>query len=187
MSRSEGLVCGLGLSRLDYCNSLLAGCPSYLLTRLHKVHNHDLFSGLPNLLVSLFFILSFSPLVTSGKRINDSDSFSLSLSQEFVLPCVCLVCLLCHEFMKTCLLLLLWASATLLIISPSLAITCWKFSYRKIVSFEERIVSFQSSCWCNVLSFSICHSASRCFIKTSLKTSYFQLLNLLEVNLLSFL
>ena len=28
------------LTRLDYCNSLLSGCPQYLLNRLQKVHNN---------------------------------------------------------------------------------------------------------------------------------------------------
>ena len=34
------LLCVFVLSRLDYCNSLLAGCPKYLLTKLPKVQNN---------------------------------------------------------------------------------------------------------------------------------------------------
>ena len=34
------LLCASVLSRLDYCNSLLAGCPTYLLTKLQKVQNN---------------------------------------------------------------------------------------------------------------------------------------------------
>jgi hypothetical protein len=33
------LVCAFVLSRLDYCNSLLAGCPLYLLNKLQKAQN----------------------------------------------------------------------------------------------------------------------------------------------------
>ena len=33
------LVCAFVLSRLDHCNSLLSGCPRYLLGRLQKVQN----------------------------------------------------------------------------------------------------------------------------------------------------
>ena len=34
------LLCAFVLSRLDYCNSLLAGCPKYLLSKLQKVQNN---------------------------------------------------------------------------------------------------------------------------------------------------
>ena len=34
------LLCAFVLSRLDYCNSLLAGCPKYLLSKLPKVQNN---------------------------------------------------------------------------------------------------------------------------------------------------
>ena len=34
------LLCAFVLSRLDYCNSLLAGCPKYFLSKLEKVQNN---------------------------------------------------------------------------------------------------------------------------------------------------
>ena len=34
------MLCAFILSRLDYCNSLLAGCPKYLLSKLQKVQNN---------------------------------------------------------------------------------------------------------------------------------------------------
>ena len=34
------LLCAFVLSRLDYCNSFLAGCPQYLLSKLPKVQNN---------------------------------------------------------------------------------------------------------------------------------------------------
>ena len=37
---TKTLVCAFILSRLDYCNSLLAGCPKYILDKLQKVQNH---------------------------------------------------------------------------------------------------------------------------------------------------
>ena len=37
---SKKLLCAFVLSRLDYSNSLLAGCPKYLLSKLRKVQNN---------------------------------------------------------------------------------------------------------------------------------------------------
>ena len=37
---TKTLVSAFVLSRLDYCNSLLSGCPQYLLNRLRKVQNN---------------------------------------------------------------------------------------------------------------------------------------------------
>ena len=34
------LVLAFVMSRLDYCNSLLCGCPQYLMNRLQKVQNN---------------------------------------------------------------------------------------------------------------------------------------------------
>ena len=36
---AQTLVCCLVLSRLDFCNSFLSGCPQYLLDKLQKVQN----------------------------------------------------------------------------------------------------------------------------------------------------
>ena len=36
---TKTLVCSLVLSRLHYCNSLISGCPQYLLDKLQKVQN----------------------------------------------------------------------------------------------------------------------------------------------------
>ena len=37
---TKTLVCSFVLSRLDYCNSLLSGCPHYLLHRMQRVQNN---------------------------------------------------------------------------------------------------------------------------------------------------
>ena len=37
---TKKLLCAFVLSRLGYCNSLLAGCPKYLLSKLQKVQNN---------------------------------------------------------------------------------------------------------------------------------------------------
>ena len=34
------MLCAFVLPRLDYCNSLLAGCPKYFLSKLQKVQNN---------------------------------------------------------------------------------------------------------------------------------------------------
>ena len=36
---TKTLLCAFVLSKLDYCNSLLSGCPLYILRRLQKVRN----------------------------------------------------------------------------------------------------------------------------------------------------
>ena len=37
---TKTLVSAFVLSRLDYCNSLLSGCPQYLLNKLERVQNN---------------------------------------------------------------------------------------------------------------------------------------------------
>ena len=37
---TKKLLCAFVLSRLDYCNPLLSGCPKYLLSKLPKVQNN---------------------------------------------------------------------------------------------------------------------------------------------------
>jgi hypothetical protein len=37
---TKTLVCAFVLSKLDYCNSLLCGCPQYLIDRLQKIQNN---------------------------------------------------------------------------------------------------------------------------------------------------
>ena len=37
---TKKLLCAFVLSRLDYCNSLLAGCPEYFLSKHQKVQNN---------------------------------------------------------------------------------------------------------------------------------------------------
>ena len=37
---TKKLLCAFVLSRLDYCNSFLADCPKYLLSKLQKVHSN---------------------------------------------------------------------------------------------------------------------------------------------------
>ena len=39
-THTKKMLCVFVLSRLDYCNSLLAGCPKYLLSKLQKVQNN---------------------------------------------------------------------------------------------------------------------------------------------------
>ena len=39
-SATKTLVCSFVLSRLDYCNSLLAGCPQYLIDKLQRVQSN---------------------------------------------------------------------------------------------------------------------------------------------------
>ena len=48
-------LCAFGLSRLDDCNSLLAGCPKHLLSKLRKVQNNA---------ARLTFITTWSAQVT---------------------------------------------------------------------------------------------------------------------------
>ena len=55
---TQTLVCSLVLSRLDYCNSLLSGCPQYLLGKLQKfrMQQQGLCVKLRNLTTSILFL-----------------------------------------------------------------------------------------------------------------------------------
>ena len=55
---TQTLVCSLVLSRLDYCNSLLSGCPQYLLGKLKKfrMQQQGLCVKLRNMTTSILFL-----------------------------------------------------------------------------------------------------------------------------------
>ena len=70
---TKRLVCAFILSRLDYCNSLLAGCPKYLLSKLKKYRTmlQDSFSEQQDLPTSfLCFILFTGYLLSRGSNTN---------------------------------------------------------------------------------------------------------------------
>ena len=60
---TKKLLCAFVLSRLDYCNSLLAGCPKYLLSKLQKVQ--DSFSEQPDLPTPLLCSVLFTGYLLS--------------------------------------------------------------------------------------------------------------------------
>ena len=72
--RRRKKVCAFVLSRLDYCNSLLAGCPKYLLYKKSKKYRtmlQDSFSEQPDLPTSLLcFSLFTSYLFSRGSNTN---------------------------------------------------------------------------------------------------------------------
>ena len=153
-------LCPIVLSRIDYCNSLLAGCPKQLIHKLLTVQNHAarLICRTPNSdhISPVLHILRWLPveeriefklLLLAFKSVNNVGPSYLFDLLKFYIPS--------RQF---------WSSSdTLLLRIPSF----------RLKSFRQRKFSYQASVLWNTFPISLRHSNSALAFKLALKTHLF--------------
>ena len=173
---TQTLVCAFILSRLDYCNSLLSGCPKYLLEQLQRVQN------------------SAARLICKVKK---SDHISPTLHSLHWLPvcariqykasCLCFNSVCARIQYKTSCLCFnsvssiapLYLSQLLNIYTPSRQLRSsgdtriFKIPCVRSKTFGQRSFSYQGPTTWNELPFSVRHSNSTDTFRSNLKTHLF--------------
>ena len=154
------LLCAFVLSRLDYCNSLLAGCPKYLLSKLQKVQNNA---------ARLIFRTTRSAHVTP--MLHFLHWLPIEQKIEYKLS------LLCFKIFSH--LAPIYLSELLHLYTPSRQLrSSTDTRVFRIPSFQtkscgQRSFSYQAPVIWNQLSVSVRHSTSVSSFKPSLKTFLF--------------
>ena len=153
-------LCPIVLSRIDYCNSLLAGCPKQLIEKLQKVQNNvaRLLCRTPNsdhmspVLHTLHWFpveqrIEYKLLLLAFKSVNNDGPSYLSDHLKFYIP---------SQQLRS-------SSDIRLLRIPSF----------RLNSFGQRKFSYQASVLWNSLPISLCHSNSTLAFKSALKTHLF--------------
>ena len=158
---TKTLICSFVLSRLDYCNSLLAGCPKHLLSRLQKVQNNA---------ARLIFRTSRSahvtPLLDSLHWLPVDKRIHYKLS------------LLCFKVLED--LIPSYISDLLQLYTPSRQLRSsadtrlFRIPSFRTKSKGQRSFSYQAPVNWNQLPLSVRHSDSLVSFKSSLKTHLFR-------------
>ena len=155
------LLCAFVFSRLDYCNSLLAGRPKYLPSKLQKVQNNA---------ARLIFRTTRSAHVTP--MLHSLHWLPIEQRIEYKLSLLCFK-IISHQAS-------IYLSELLHLYTPSRQL-CSTTDTRvfRIPSFRtkscgQRCFSYQATVIWNQLPVSVRHSTSVSSFKSSLKTSFLQ-------------
>ena len=158
---TKSILCAFVLSRLDYCNALLAGSPKQLIEKLHKAQNRAarLFrcSKLDNVIPHLHS-LHWLPVISES-----TTRFLLSVSKFL------------NQF--TCLISYMFAPPPLPISpklrsSPGDLLFC--VPHIRTKSYGQRSFAYQGANIWNQFPHSVRHSQSLTSFKPKLKTHFFQ-------------
>ena len=154
------LISAFVLSRIDYCNSLLAGCPKQLIHKLQKVQNNAArlicrtpkFDHISPVLHTLHWLpveqrIEYKLLLLAFKSVNNDGPSYLSDLLKFYIP---------SRQLRS-------SSDTRLLRIPSF----------RLKSFGQRKFSYQASVLWNSLPISLRHSNSTLAFKSALKTHLF--------------
>ena len=154
------LISAFVLSRIDYCNSLLAGCPKQLIHKLQKVQNNAArlicrtpkFDHISPVLHTLHWLpveqrIEYKLLLLAFKSVNNDGPSYLSDLLKFYIP---------SRQLRS-------SSDTRLLRIPSF----------RLKSFGQRKFSYQASVLWNSLPISLRHSNSTLAFKTALKSHLF--------------
>ena len=156
------LLCAFVLSRLDYCNSLLAGSPSFLLDQLQRVQNHAARlisrSSKYDHITPLLHSLHWLPI---KKRIHYKVASLCYNSFNSTLPQYLQELLHIYTPMRT--------------LRSSTDTRVFTIPCTRTVSFGQRSFSFQGPTVWNKLPYSLRNSATPSTFKASLKTHLFPL------------
>ena len=156
---TKKLLCVFVLSRLDYCNSLLAGCHKYLLSKLQKVQNNA---------ARLIFRTTRSAHVTP--MLHSLHWLPTEQRIEYKLSLLCFK-IISHQAP-------IYLSELLHLYTPSRRLhSSTETRVFRIPSFRtkprgQRSFSYQVPVTWNQLPVSVCHSSSVSSFKSSLKTSF---------------
>ena len=158
--KPKNLLCAFVFSRLDYCNSLLAGCPKYLLSKLQKVQNN---AGRP------IFRTTRSSHVTP--MLHSLHWIPIEQRIEYKLSLLCFK-IISHQAP-------IYLSERLHLYAPSRQLRSstdtrvFRIPSFRTKSCGQRSFSYQTPVIWNQLPVSVCHSTSVSSFKSSLKIFLF--------------